>query len=93
MNTTCRQALLQTSTNGLCILYGIFLDQNKVRKSKCLKLGSKGEKYAVFVLGYPNYAPRKKFRAKCNSGWLLYGEDLEVEGWSDLGGDDHDGCL
>ena len=48
-----------------------------MRKNECLKLGSKGEKYAVFVLSYPDYASRKKNSEQnspldgCNMGRTL----------------------
>ena len=59
-----------TWTNFWACLYGIFLDQNKVRKNECLKLDSKREKYAVFVLSYPNYASRKKIPNKIHF-WMI----------------------
>ena len=41
-----------------------------MRKSKYLKSGSRGEKYAVFVLGYTNYASRKKIPNKIHL-WMV----------------------
>ena len=75
MNTSCCQALLHTLTLNFDFKRIIYFTlnlfgPNKVRKSECLKLGSKGEKYAVFVLGYPNYAPRKKIPSKMHL-WMV----------------------
>ena len=41
-----------------------------MRKNECLKLDSKREKYAVFVLSYPNYASRKKIPNKIHF-WMI----------------------